>query len=511
MNREILISFVLILSVVINGFSQLERVRSGNELAINNPKSILTTNLLSSSQGYNIVEIDAKYNKLTETSKGSYKIHHFDKNLNYTNSKTLDLPYHSEKNKILHFSISNDNLIFISNEKNKKERKSRLYLHRYDPLTLAEIAPPKLFHESRMTKGLFEDFTFHFKVSPDSSKLLIFEYHELNDGNQEFNFCILDEKFDIHKKNIFFRKKLIKGLSISSLSINNEGQVFILQKKIIKKGDRAVVVSLLHYDSESKELKDYEVLLEKDKYISSARIIYLEDGDPLIVGHYANKKGKYAGGVFHAFFPVDEKKTITLHTAPYSRAFIILKERVNLSDHHMNNYYLQDVRLNKKGNLIFLDERLNVKEHIRRPNDMRPDFNTYEYERILYTEYDYKNNKILKAEKILKNQEYKSKLSHDFYWHFTNDNLFLIFNDHSKNKYKSKRKKAREAGGFLGKKSSISLVKIDSNNQINFVSSLNMSEKKTINPRFMFKSSPNRFIYINYQSKTVTLEEYEFQ
>ena len=291
----------IILFISYSAVAQAPIVKISDKIKLKGSE-VLDEHILTTEDGYYLKAI--KYSGgLFGRGKGEYFLQKYDKEF----SNIFSNKFETSKEDIIAHDILNfkNNIVLIAKEENKK---ADYLAYSYVPLALdGKAGKPVPFGKFKYERKKDAPNTFHYR-SQDSSLIAFFAYVDNNDDKDVMQAYVSISKSDLQPlwdKKISFKKPQ-EVIDIQSVSINNQGKVYIIYKEYEgkkakeSKDDRpAYKIKLLIIDEKSEASNQKEIILElKKDFLTSASSKVLPNGNIGIIGMYSATKKLYTNGVF---------------------------------------------------------------------------------------------------------------------------------------------------------------------------------------------------------------------
>lgn len=436
------------------------------------PKNSLIDNrLLAGEHGYYALELNYSYGSrfswddftTRDVVKGGYLIHKFDKSCKLEKSVVSGIKYNSQRSKIIaSFTTDSGELFFFIFSMEKKLKKKFVYLYRFDAITLEQIGSKKIVLESKFDNAYVDDFyqTPVVSVSPDRSKLLIYETELLKKRNVKLRTCVLNVRAEIlHREDYHLQRKAMGTPEIKGGVIDDSMKLFFLKEDYHRKErEKYSVLSISRGAKEPRE-QALNINLNREKMLGLA-INACEDNSVLVLSYYRQKKGNGMLGITYALVS-DQQEEIEGTFVNFDPKYFKMKED-NSSSKSMNIYNLIYLKMNEKGNVIVVGEHRDVVTL----SQNRKSGSSFDYENILISELDIKKGTLVNVEKIRK-RENKPKRSRNCFIQEVGNDFYFVYNNNPKNKERTDKKKLKRTKKLFSKrKSEITVTKLDPNGKL---------------------------------------------
>ena len=430
-------------------------------------KNLIRAGIASGPNGYYIIEmIDVKINRIFESAQGKYRLIRFNNELDLVESKDTEIKLKSYKAKVEYFTIFEDELLVFSSSLDSDSNKKYIYLHKFDAESLEETEEPIKIYESDYI-GFFKDASvFGFSLSPNKSKILIYELNVLKKQKRELGICVLNQKTE----KLWEKKFLLEGFKrqdtmIRRAAIDDSGNVFFLKKTFFNLElhfdhpfqHNGAVYALISIDAMSQ--KKEKVFVEHDKKsITDMDMGLLENGTPFMMGYFSDEKATYTSGVIQInCLPEGESFKLKNSFAPFSDKILALNQKRKPKagkKKKMKRFMVKKVFQKPNSNLTIIGERLYLDSYSNGSSSVK----RVVHESILISNHQLENGEILSANKIAKHGDLKFERFVNFYTHRKGNDVFFIYNDHPGNmNYPGYGKIKKAADQIFRKKSQISI------------------------------------------------------
>lgn len=289
--------------------------------------------------------------------------------------------------------------------------------------------------------------TFYFKMSSDSSKILIISNPPYDKyADEKFTLQLIDENLTPLWKNDIAPPYKDKYFSFESFTITDSGDVYMLttiaedQSGMSLKERRKTPTyyhTVLVYDADKSELTEYDVKLDP-KFISDIIMAVTDSGDIICSGFYSNKNSHDIIGTFYLKIDKSTKKVETEGTMDFSTDFLeqFMNQGRAAKKKELYNYNLRYLVQREDGGAILVAEQYYEYEVCQvDPKTGAQSCTYYYYYNDIIVVNIGPDGKIQWARKIPKLQ-----VSHNdggyylsFAFHVTDNTLYFMFNDNPKN------------------------------------------------------------------------------
>jgi len=395
-----------------------------------------------------------------------YSLEHFDQSLSKTKSLQLELKYKNSARFYEGIVQLNNELFLFSSYRDQKTKKNSLFVQnvikntlQLDP-KLKTVSTIDYTGERRRNAG-----NFNYRISNDSTKLLVFYNLPYNKGmNERFGFHVFDKNMNLiwEKEVTLPYKEELFG--IENYIIDNNGNIHLLgiiykdRKKSKRVGSPNYKYQILSYTKNGKGFKEYPVDIE-EKFITDMRIAINKDQDIICAGFYSGLSSYSIKGSFFLKINSKSNRIITRNFKEFGIDFITQnmterqeKKTKKKADKgksiELYEYDLRQIILKDDGGAILIGEQFYITVTTTTTTDANGHTSTstkyhYHYNDIIAINISH-NGEIEWAEKIAKSQ--RSTNDGGFYSSYQlfikDDNLYFIFNDNPKNLFLKKGDRA---------------------------------------------------------------------
>jgi hypothetical protein len=412
-----------------------------------------------------------------------YTLEHYDDNFSLTKSFDLDLESGQEKGKMNNVLYLNKKLYLFYSVADQKTKKNSLFAKEVDKGTLEPKNETKKLGEIDYTgKRKKNSGTFSYRVSRDSSKLLIFyalPYDE--DEPEAFGFNVLDNQLNsLWQKDITLPYK-DELFDIESFRVDNAGNAYLLgliykdKRKSKRKGAPNYSYEIFACRDKGNTIKQYPISLD-DRFLSDMQIEILDNQNLICAGFYS-EKGTFS--VRGTYFLVVDAATKAIKTKSF-KEFGIDFITQNMTDREarkatrkekrgeeveLYEYDLDKLLVGKDGSAILIGEQYfvhTVVTTMRMANGMTNTQTNYHYyyNDLIAMKINPKGE-IEWAQKIAKTQHTVN--DGGFYSSYAlaivKGKICFIFNDNPKNLEEDK--KEGKAANYKASKSVVVIVSLD--------------------------------------------------
>lgn len=419
-------------------------------------------------------------------STDRHKMSGLDVTLEYYNRKmepvkAIDLKKIKRDGKKVNFEFviySDDKLYLFTSFKNQKLKKYFLFTQTIEKKTLKlnndikKVAEISYAGYSRYNAG-----DFHYRISRDDSKILIYYNLPYNKaGNEKYGFHVLNQDMSLvweRPVTLTYKEDLFE---VNNVSVDNFGNTYLLGKlSDEKKGKKHEVdyeYQLITYLNNGKDVSNYSIRL-KDKFLKDVNFRVNDNKDIVCAGFYSAKKIYNAVEGFY-YTLIDGKTRQVKHTKSVSFTLDLMaqtlteKEEKSLRKKHAKGgdvglkYYVLDNIIFKEGGGVVL-----VGEQSYREKFTQGSTTYYKsiYGSLILIDLT-EEGEVNWSQKIRKHNAtpYKDGTIHvSYFMPIVNDKLYFIFNDNIENKDKKLSERGKWYGftGTRGDDSYLAMVEVD--------------------------------------------------
>lgn len=411
----------------------------------------------------------------------SYTLEHYSNDFASTKSFDLEIEEGGHPCKIQRvFQLHNKLYIFYSYS-DVRLKKNILFVREINKSSLQPVtASVRLGEIDYSGKSSSNDGDFNFRVSRDSSKVLVFYSLPFAKNEPEaIGFNVLnDEMKSLWHKNVTlpYADNLF---DVESFRVDNSGNVYLLgivykeKRKSKRKGQPNYRYEILACREEGNSLTPYPIVLE-DRFLSDMQIEILDDKRLVCAGFYSEKGTYSVKGTYFLTIDAATKEIKTKSFKEFSLDFIIqnlserearraIKKSESGEEAELYEYDLSKLLVGKDGSAILIGEQyyMNAVTSSMFINGIMSTRTTYHYyyNDIIAVKVN-KEGQIEWAEKVAKTQH--SINDNGFYSSFTlaivKGKIVFIFNDNPENlSYKGVGRPAN----FNGRESVVMMVSLN--------------------------------------------------
>lgn len=389
--------------------------------------------------------------------KNNYKIDHYNHEMTLTKSFDLKLLEHDRK--LQSVILFKDNLYIFSSSRDFEKNIVQLYVqtlntdllsYKDEPKKIAEFNPDfQIIISSYQSTVEVEDF--HFKVSEDDSKILIFyDFPTKNRKNKKFSFQVLDQELSLIWKKEVQTSFMTKLFDFKDIQVDEEGNAYLLgrlfnqKRKISAKNSPNYKYLLMKYSNKGDSFNEYELSLG-DKHITDMKISVDQNQNVICGGFYSLEH--YIPGAKGCFsFKIDKNKPTIESKKIHEFGFdfiakdLLKKEKDKITKKHKRNknieilnLRLKELKLKKNGNFVLVGEQF-LHNTASYGNNNSSTIHQYNYGNIVAINMSPEGD-VKWKQKIAKRQSSQNdRGAFSSYALFEiNDKLRFVYNDHARN------------------------------------------------------------------------------
>jgi hypothetical protein len=324
-----------------------------------------------------IYAVKVKY-RITIAGAKSYTLEHYDNNFSPTKSFDLDIEEEGKECNVSYLLQLKNRLYVFYSYQNTKEKKNILLVDEIDKKTLQPKNEKRKLGEidyagnSKRNSG-----NFSFKISRDSSKVLVFYSLPDTHGDPEaFGFNVLDNTLSsIWEKNVTIPYK--NGLfDTESVRVDNNGNVYLLgllykeKRKSKRKGLPNYTYEVFAYSNKGNSTKQYSISLD-DRFITDMQIEILNNN--LVCAGFYSQKGTFSiRGTYFLTVDAATKEIKTKSFREFGIDFIsqnmserearrTKKREERGEDQELYDYDLDKLLIGKDGSAVLMGEQYYVR------------------------------------------------------------------------------------------------------------------------------------------------------
>ncbi len=424
----------------------------------------------------------------------------FTRDMKLKRSEEMELKYKGKQRDFEEVVLLNGRLYLLTSFNNTAKKRNFLFKQELSDKTLIPSKNLEMICETE-AKNKEVEGTFDFKISKDSSKLLVYNSLPNENKNPErFGFRVFNENFDlIWEKNIVLPYP-DNQFTVEDYQVDGNGNVYLLgvlykdEAKWRRRGNPTYNYVVLSYTSDGNEAKEFRIDLP-DKFVTDLTFRVAGDGTLICCGFYS-ERGTYSikGAYYFRLDPVSGNMT-NRNYQPFDFEFLTefmseknkqkAKEAEENNDvrrgAELYNYSLDELILRSDGGAVLVAEQFYIEQETYRdyPFGYYPYsyYSPYSYRSNYQTDYYYHYNDIIVvnirpsgeiewAARIPKQQETKNDGGYysSYAMSIVRDKLYFIFNDNARN-YSSNRKENRFYN-YNGSESIMVLAQINTSGEV---------------------------------------------
>jgi hypothetical protein len=324
-----------------------------------------------------------------------YTLEHYDND--FAPTKVLDLEIEEDGIKAeINFLIQLKNRLYLFYSiANQREKRNTLFVKEVDKATLQPKAEKKKIGEiDYKGKSNRNNGDFRFRVSRDSSKVLVFyslpfESHE----PEAFGFNVLDDKLNsLWEKNVTipYNDELF---DVESFRVDNSGNAYLLglsykdKRKSKRRGLPNYTYEVFAYLDKGKNVKQYPISLE-DRFLTDMQIEILDNKNLVCAGFYSEKGTFSVRGTYFLVVDPATKAIKTKSFKEFSLDFITqnmtereakkaTKREAKGEDTELFEYDLDKLLVGKDGSAMLVGEQYYMR--VQTVSTGRSTMTTYHY------------------------------------------------------------------------------------------------------------------------------------
>ncbi len=425
-----------------------------------------------------------------------FTVEHFNKNLDHTGSKEIDLSYRNIRMKY-EFSIVLKNRlhVFSSFLNTQSEFELHYHLHNLDSTAneferlLKVQKKPSAENPARYMPFMgaadywVGAFSWEYCFSPDSTKLLIYHVDKLGENNnQQLRFAVFDNQLKLLYNLDTLVDDNLMGYGLSEYKINNDGTVYYMDRcrfegeKGERKKEPQYYYKLYCIDRNGTRIRKQDIDLD-GKFITGTRMSFDKDNHLYIVGLYSNIGRKRAAGylcckVDGESFEIQFQKhrafgrNVYIENQPKKERekmqsqFGLSKTPIELKDHAIQDIIKADDGLYLLTEFYIKEPCYDKKYPNRKDKFMETDNKTTKHNDIIV--FKINNNGVLLWSERVPKRQIMYKCGQGYWSSFASllkdDYLYIIFNDNPANLHENGMDKLDI---FMPHHTVVALVKID--------------------------------------------------
>lgn len=392
-------------------------------------------------------------------------LEHFNKELEKTKSVEIELKEKKNYKRLEGVYQLNNKLYLLTSIIDKKNKINRLFIETINKQTL------QLNNDSKEVASIdyathrkFNAGTFNYKLSRDSSKVLIYYNLPYEKGKKEkFGFQVYDNLLNKLWEKEVELPYLEELFEVENYRVTNEGNVYLLgvifkeKRRVKRQGEPNYKYQVLSYTNNGNTLTEYPIVVE-DHFLTDM-IITINENKDIICGGFYSAKGTFT--VKGSYFLKIDGKTKEIKAKSFNEFGIDFitqnmterqekkskKKAEKGKKPELYKYYLDEIILKDDGGAVLIGEQfyiVTVTHTYTNPNGGTTTTytNYYYYNDIIVVNIDSDGN-IVWTEKVPKRQ--RTVNDGGFYSSYTttvvNDKIYFVFNDNPKNiEYKGEGK-----------------------------------------------------------------------
>jgi hypothetical protein len=412
----------------------------------------------------------------------------YTKDMKLQRSEEVELKYKGKQRDFEDMIMLGGNLYLLTSFNNTAKKRNYLFKQAIGAKTLTPSKNLDMICETEARNKEVEG-TFAFRLSVDSSRLLVFNGLPNEKKNPErFGFRVFDEKFDlIWEKNIVLPYPDNK-FTVEEYRVDKEGNVYLLgvlyedEAKWRRRGNPTYKYVVLSYLDKGETTEEFRIDLD-DKFITDLTFRIAPNGTLVFSGFYSDRGTYGIKGTYFVHLNPRDRQVSHRQATPFDfdflTAFMSEKNREKAREAEMNNdrrrapelydYSLDELILRSDGGAVLIAEQFYIEQETYR--DYPYGYFPYGYYSPFYynrfynnyqTNYFYHYNDIIIVNirpngeiewsaRIPKWQETRNDGGYYSSYALSNvrDKLYFIYNDSARN-YGGKSNKVYSYGGGEG-------------------------------------------------------------
>ena len=500
--------------------SQIIEIKRSRTIEIGK-KNLIREGIAASQHGYYLIEmIDVKINKLLKTAKGKYRLLYFNEELDLIKTKDTEIKLKNDISKIEYFTIFKEELLVFASTIDKASKKKYLHLYRYDSETLNKTQDPKKIYESSYVGFYRNNYKFGFSISPNKSKILVYELNPIKKSNRELGICVLNKKAEkLWEKTILLEKFKRRDTKIRRGIIDNNGNAFFLKKSFFNLNfnfehpfnHNKPTYKLFAFDATT-QYHSTSIINPGTNYITDIDLELLINGSPFMLGYYSDKSESYTQGVVQ-IIGTQKGESLKLKKSfqPFSNEILALNHKKKPREgktKKMKKFMVKKIFQQPNKSLTIIGERLYLDTYSKGSGSSKREIKKMVHESILISNHGAEDEKINFANKVAKHGDSKVERFINFYSHRKGNEVFFIYNDHPDNMgYPGYGKIAKADGQIFKKKSQISVTHISDDGEANTTPLFpkSIERRQGFYPRSSLQISENEMLIIERVEKEFEL------
>lgn len=451
----------------------------------------------------------------------SLVIEKFDKSLKLVKSAEITLEKGEDELEYVEMIMVGESIYLFGEENNKKLEKKLLYVTTIDKNTLI---PSKDWKKVAESKYIDDDYhgLFFIKASENGNFIMIGANHMFKeDVIRHIDISVFNQKMEnlftglyelpFNFEEIGFKFMWLNktGLNSDYFKIANDGEVYImsylhveeLSKKDIKKGMVQTKLKssfyLFKFNPEDKTISSTELKLEE--YLPINAILEFDtENNPIIAGFYTRGGTYTMNGAYYIKLDNSDLQIMNSEISEFTTEFILNGEKPSKKDQETlkkEGYLtelacqLRNVHITENGKIIVVGEYYTT--YTVGSGNYRQTY--YVFGDVFIAQFDTKakssvTSRIVKRSDTSKFAEFGASSV------YVNDNLYVFFNDATKND-NLRNPKDNSVCGLLTKLSSV-MVKVDAEGDVNRQKLTDSERNKTLlKPFFAHERNGNVLLY----------------
>ena len=458
--QTLLLLAILLLSTAFLQAQNKTKISWGKEAS--EPKGTVISKVVSWNKN-GIFALRIKNANSRNVADGPSKIYleHYNRDMDLVNRKELSLKIKKKKREFEDLMMIGGQLYFFTSFNNQAKKKNYLFAQKISPKSLRPEANLTYIGEID-TKNKYQEGSFNFHISRDSSKVLV--YNQLpykKNTSERFALRVFDNEMqELWSKDI----KLPyddSQFAIEDYQVDNEGNVYLLgvlytdgSALVRRRGKPNYKYVILAYNEAGEELTKYKIDL-KGKFITDLTFRVANDGELICSGFYSEKGTYSIKGTY--FFRVDPKekqifnKNAKEFDFDFRTEYVSEKRKGKLRNRErkgdakkeaeLNAYSLDHLILRNDGGALLIAEQYYVEEQVDNygygvgvyNQNVRYDY-YYNYNDIIVVNIN-PNGEVEWTARIPKRQETRNDNGYfsSYAMSIVRDKIYFIYNDNAKN------------------------------------------------------------------------------
>ena len=445
----------------------------------------------------------------------------FDKSLKLVKSAEITLDKGKDELEFVEMLMTGGTIYLFGEENNKKLETKVLYVTTIDINTLL---PSKDWKKVAESKYIDDDYhgLFFVNASENGNFILIAANHMFKeDVIRHIDISVFNQKMENQFTGLFelpfnfeeigFKFLMMNktGLTKNHLHIANDGEVYImsyinveeLSKKDLKKGMVQTKLNssyyLFKFNPEDKTINSTEIKMEKYSPIS-AILKFDTENNPIVAGFYSRGSQYTMNGAYYFKIDNGDLQVLESEISEFTTEFILNGDKPGKKDQETlkkEGYLtelacqLRNVHITENGKIIVVGEYYTT--YTVGSGNYRQTY--YVFGDVFIAQFDTKakssiNSRIVKRSDTSKFSEFGASSV------YVNDNLYVFFNDATKND-NLRNPKDNSVCGLLTKLSSV-MVKVDAEGDVNRQKLTDSERNKTLlKPFFAYERNGKVLLY----------------